>query len=120
VLVVDDEEVVRRVAVTMLESLGFSVVTANDGQQGVEQLGSSREPFIAVLLDLTMPRLDGLGALEQLKQLDLKVPIILMSGYDEQDVGKRFSGHGLAGFLQKPFSPEMLKQKLGLALAAKN
>jgi PAS domain S-box-containing protein len=119
VLVVDDEEVVRTVARRILESLGFAVVMAADGEQAVELVRASKQPFAAVLMDLTMPKLDGVSALQQLRQLGLLVPVLLMSGYTEQDAVARFSGQGLAGFLQKPFTAEMLSAKLGVALQSK-
>jgi PAS domain S-box-containing protein len=113
VLVVDDEEVVRTVATRILQSLGFSVLTANDGQACVDALRGAQQSFVAVLMDLTMPRLDGVAALEQLRQLGVKVPVILMSAYDEQDAVGRLSG---TGFLQKPFTSEMLSDALALVL----
>ena len=116
VLVVDDEEVVRTVARRILESHGFSVVTVDDGQAGVEAVRAAPQRFVAVLMDLTMPKLDGIGALQRLRQFDPNVPVILVSGYDEQDVVARLSGTGVAGFLHKPFTAEMLSGALALAL----
>jgi PAS domain S-box-containing protein len=113
VLIVDDEEVVRTVAARIVESFGYAVVTAEDGLAGVEAVRRTAIRFTAVLMDLTMPRLDGVGAFEQLRQIDPKLPVILMSGYDEQAAVARFAGTGLAGFLQKPFTAEMLRAALG-------
>jgi PAS domain S-box-containing protein len=118
VLVVDDEESVRKVAARILESRGFSVVTADDGQAGVELVRRAQQPFVAVLMDLTMPKLDGVAALQELRRLAPKVPVILMSGYDEQDAVARSAGSGLAGFLQKPFTAQTLSNALSLALTA--
>jgi CheY-like chemotaxis protein len=61
-----------------------------------------------VLLDLTMPKLDGAKALPQLRAVRADVPIILASGYDEHEVTKRLEGLGFAGFAQKPFQQESL------------
>ncbi len=116
VLVVDDEEVVRTVACRILESFGFSVVTASDGREGVDLVIGARQPFVAVLMDLTMPNLDGVAAFEELRTLKPQVPVILMSGYSEQDAVARFAGRGLAGFLQKPFTFQMVSEQLALAL----
>jgi PAS domain S-box-containing protein len=116
VLVVDDEEVVRTVARRILESFGFSVVIARDGREGVDLVLGAQQPFVAVLMDLTMPTLDGVAAFEEVRRSQQQVPIILMSGYSEQDVVARFAGKGLAGFLQKPFTLEMVSEQLALAL----
>jgi two-component system cell cycle sensor histidine kinase/response regulator CckA len=116
VLVVDDEEVVRNVARRILESFGFSVVIARDGREAVELVLGAQQPFVAVLMDLTMPNLDGVAAFEQLRSSKQQVPVILMSGYSEQDAVARFAGKGLAGFLQKPFTLDMMSEQLALAL----
>jgi CheY-like chemotaxis protein len=116
VLVVDDEEMVRAVAARMLKSLGFSVVVARDGREAVDLVAGAKEPFAAVLMDLTMPNMDGVAAFEELRRLHHQVPVILMSGYGEQDAVQRFAGKGLAGFIQKPFTPEMLGAQLALVL----
>jgi CheY-like chemotaxis protein len=116
ILVVDDEELVRKVAVSVLESLGLKVVTAGNGREGVERVLASNPPFAAVLMDLTMPVLDGVSAIDELRRAQNPVPVILMSGYSEQDAGARFADKGVAGFLQKPFTPQMVSQQLALVL----
>jgi PAS domain S-box-containing protein len=116
ILVVDDEEIVRAVTARVLSMLGYAVVTAADGREAVDVLKASREPIDAVLMDLTMPKLDGVAAFEELRSLQPDLPVILMSGYNEQDAVARFAASGLAGFLQKPFSAEMLSAKIARAL----
>ncbi|MCE9608733.1 MAG: response regulator [Chthoniobacter sp.] len=104
VLVVDDEAVMRVVAGRMLEKMGFRVVFAEDGLQAVERFRAECDSIRAVLLDLTMPHLDGAGTFRELRQLRPEVPVLLMSGYNEQEAIRGFLGLGLAGFLQKPFT----------------
>jgi PAS domain S-box-containing protein len=116
VLVVDDEDVVRTVTARILRALGYSVVMATDGVDGVATFKAKAEPIHVVLMDLTMPKLDGVAAFQELRRLDPQLPVILMSGYNEQDAVARFSGNGLAGFLQKPFTAETLSAKLASAL----
>jgi PAS domain S-box-containing protein len=116
VLVVDDEDVVRTVTARILRALGYSVVLAADGLEGVATFRAKAEPIHVVLMDLTMPKLDGVAAFQELRRLDPQIPVILMSGYNEQDAVARFSGSGLAGFLQKPFTAETLSAKLASAL----
>jgi PAS domain S-box-containing protein len=118
VLVVDDEESVRRVAGKMLMGMGFDVLTANDGVDGLETYRTCSESICAVLLDLTMPRMDGEETFRALRQLRPDACVILMSGFSEQEAGARFVGKGLAGFLQKPFTPDELRERLASFRAA--
>ena len=117
VLVVDDEDTVRLTAARMLQSLGFTVITATNGREGVECFRAGAGEIRAVLLDLTMPHLDGEGAFRELRILRPDVPVLLMSGFNEQEAINRFIGQGLAGFLQKPFRLEGLRARLKEILA---
>jgi len=112
VLVIEDEETVRAIICRMLESIGYSVVQAENGLVGVEKFTKATSPFQFVLLDLTMPHMDGEAAFRELRRLKPDVRVILMSGYNEQDAISQFAGKGLAGFLQKPFKLEELRQLL--------
>jgi signal transduction histidine kinase/CheY-like chemotaxis protein len=112
VLVVDDEDVVRGVAARILGSYGFDTILAEDGREGVARFSERRNEIVAVLMDLTMPQMDGVDAFREIRALDPQVPVLLMSGYNEQDAVMRFAGRGLAGFLQKPFTVEMLRERL--------
>jgi CheY-like chemotaxis protein len=103
VLVVDDEALVREMARDLLTELGFDTVTARDGREGVRMLGEHRDEIDVVLLDLTMPEMGGEEALEEIRAMQYDVPVILMSGYSEQEVMGQFAGHEVVGFLQKPF-----------------
>jgi two-component system, cell cycle sensor histidine kinase and response regulator CckA len=104
VLVVDDEETVRTVSARILESIGFSVVLAADGREGLEKYRAEPARYALVLLDLTMPHLDGEETFRQLRHLNPGVKVVLMSGFNRQEAVSRFTGKGLAGFVQKPFS----------------
>jgi len=112
VLVVDDEDAVRVVAARILRSSGFDVITASDGREGLALFHEHHEVIVAVLMDLTMPAMDGVEALREIRALNARVPVVLMSGYNEQDAVDRFAGSGLSGFLQKPFTVEMLRDRL--------
>ena len=118
VLVVDDEETVRMVAADMVEALGFEVLTAADGEDGVEKLRARLPEIALVLLDLTMPRMTGEEAFREMRRVRPDIPVVLMSGFTEQEATSHFAGTRPAGFLQKPFSLEMLKARLDEALAA--
>jgi PAS domain S-box-containing protein len=112
VLLVDDEEAVRAVAGDMLQRAGFEVVTASDGCKAVAVFKEHLDEIALVLLDLTMPAMDGEETLRELHRLKKDVPVILCSGYDEQDVTCRFDDQELAGFLKKPFTMEQLMTAL--------
>jgi PAS domain S-box-containing protein len=112
ILVVDDEAGVRIVAVDLLKSMGFDVITAEDGIQALERFRESPVPIRAVLMDLTMPRLDGVETFRELRRLDPSCRVVLTSGYNEQEAIQDFLGKGLAAFVQKPF----LRMDLMLAM----
>jgi two-component system, cell cycle sensor histidine kinase and response regulator CckA len=115
VLVVDDEESVRGLASAMLERMGFQVLLAGDGREGVEVFRSEAERLRLVLLDMAMPHLNGEEAFRAMRQLH-NVRTILCSGYNEQAATNRFAGKGLAGFLQKPYRYEQLQATVRTAL----
>jgi PAS domain S-box-containing protein len=108
VLVVDDEETIRALARRILERAGFSVLLAGDGKEAVEVFQREQAQVRLVLLDLTMPHLDGEACYRALRQIDPMVRVLLSSGYNQQDVVNRFAGKGLAGFVQKPYTAEEL------------
>jgi PAS domain S-box-containing protein len=112
ILIVDDEEIVRNVTSRLLRSFGFKTLLAADGIDGVSQFKQHSGEITAVLLDLTMPGLDGEAVFRQLRALRTDVPVLLMSGYNEQEAVSRFESKELAGFLQKPFTVEQLASKL--------
>jgi PAS domain S-box-containing protein len=107
-LLVDDEEDLRILGFRMLSRLGFNVVTASDGREAVDVYGRNKGGFRGVILDLTMPRMDGLEAWTELNRMDPAVKVVLMSGFSSEDVVARFEGKGILGFLQKPFTFEEL------------
>lgn len=111
ILIVDDEEMVREVAQMMIESFGFTVLTAKDGAEGLKVVESG-QPLDAVLLDLTMPRMSGEETFKAIHRLRPELPIVLVSGYNEQEVTEQFLGRGIAGFIQKPFQLSELRDRL--------
>jgi CheY-like chemotaxis protein len=112
VLVVDDDATVRNVAQRMLERFGFDVVTAADGVEAVAVYQKDPEAFSLVLLDLTMPHLDGGATAGKILQLNPRARIVLMSGYTDEELSKQFAGAGFSAFLQKPFRLGVVQQLL--------
>jgi signal transduction histidine kinase/CheY-like chemotaxis protein len=115
-LVADDEAGVRSLAAILLRGLGFRTLQAADGAEALEQARREGPGLRLVLLDLSMPRLDGEQALPELRRLLPEATVILMSGYSEREVSERFVGRGVAAFLQKPFTRDDLVRKVREAL----
>jgi DNA-binding NtrC family response regulator len=111
VLLVDDEETVREIGAEMLKEFGFQVITDGDGQEGIDILKVT--PGIAfVILDQTMPHLDGEQCFRELRKLAPGVKVIMTSGYNGHEVTQKFVGKGLAGFLRKPCTVSELKNMI--------
>ena len=111
-LLAEDEENIREATRRILEGLGCQVVPARDGLEALERLADC-EPFAVVLLDLMMPRLDGRQALDALHRTHPGLPVVLCSGYSEQEITEGWAGV----FLPKPYSKASLKAALQKALA---
>jgi len=118
VLIVDDEPGVRAVARAMLSRRGFEVLEASNGEEALALFEIERARVTLVLLDLTMPRLDGGEVLRRLMALDPTVRVIIMSGYSERNVAQRFVSDGVAGFIQKPFRAVDLYERIADAFAS--
>jgi PAS domain S-box-containing protein len=119
-LIVEDEEGVRAVAERMLEGLGFQVVSAEDGREALKLVADRSEHIVAVLLDLSMPHMGGPETLRRIRELQPGLPVVLMSGYTEQEVASRLldENPGPVAFLQKPFLPADLVTVLRRVLEA--
>jgi two-component system cell cycle sensor histidine kinase/response regulator CckA len=112
ILVVDDDPSVRAVIARMVEAFGFEVLQAVDGRHGVEVFNENRREVRAVVLDMTMPNLDGREAIEQMRRIQEDVKVLLVSGFSENRAHGACAKDGPNAFLQKPFNPEELKMKL--------
>jgi two-component system cell cycle sensor histidine kinase/response regulator CckA len=118
VLVVDDEESVRGLTRQMMERMGFTVLTAADGREAVELFRKESERIRLVLLDMTMPYLDGGETFREMKRIRTGVPTVLSSGYSERTATNRFGGNGLSAFIQKPYQYQQLLAVVRKALSA--
>jgi CheY-like chemotaxis protein len=108
---VDDEETIRSVGAEMLNSLGFTVISAEDGRGALTAF--TEHPDIEfVLLDLTMPHMDGEQCFRELRRLKPDIKVIISSGYNEQEVSQKFVGKGLTGFIQKPYRLNVLRDSI--------
>jgi len=112
VLVVDDEQVVRSFTSTLLTRFGCTVHTAEDGLSALAALSQPRRRFDLVIMDVTMPRMGGVEALQELRRNHPDLPVLLCSGYDEQDSRSRFAVDSQVGFLHKPFTIEQMTERI--------
>lgn len=112
ILVVDDEDVVRDLCMEFVRIAGYEVMGAEDGLKGVEIFRRESDKLACVLLDLSMPKMDGVTAFHEMKKINPGIPVILCSGYSEDDATRSFAGETLAGFLQKPYKLDVLSYKL--------
>lgn len=112
ILVVDDDTSVRSFAAHVLQKAGFRVLTAENGEAAVAAVQSASSPFRLVLLDLSMPGMDGTAAAEIIHRLQPTLPIILMSGYTEPQVASVASQSSIASYLHKPFVGDQLLQRI--------
>lgn len=104
VLVCDDQKIVREVLSRYLAKKGYEVVTAREGSECIALV--KEQHFDVIFLDIKMPKLDGISVLRELRRLNLKSQIILMSGFQNPEVDRGGGNHEKVQFLAKPFTLE--------------
>ena len=107
-MIIDDEQRVHQVIGDTLLKAGFDVVSALDGRDGLRMFESEHQQLALVILDLTMPYMNGDEVYRCLRQVNTRVPVIITSGYSEEEISEQFIGKGIAGFMHKPVSPSGL------------
>jgi PAS domain S-box-containing protein len=116
VLLVEDHEMVRNMAIAMLKRMGFEVISAVNGVEAVEKFRQHKESISCLITDLSMPELDGWGTLAEIRKINPHIPAILASGYDEAFAMSRDDSEKPQAFLHKPYSMADLKSALGQAM----
>jgi CheY-like chemotaxis protein len=111
ILVVDDEDMVLRMAEAVLDEAGYDVLRATNGREALDVFGAQSGRIDAVLLDMTMPIMGGEETMEYLVKHWPEAVVIATSGYDLQEAERRF-GSRPAGFLQKPYTAAQLTSKI--------
>ncbi len=117
VLIVDDEPNVRLVLGTALSSVGYEVVEAEDGTKALEQLSSGGGRFDLVLLDLQMPRIDGMELLSRLRDAGSIVPVVILTAHGSIPEAVTAMKLGAIDFLTKPITPEALRRVVAEVIA---
>ena len=110
IFIVDDEEMIREIAVDMLDHMGYNVILAKDGLDAIEIFSNQHSVIDLVLVDLIMPRMNGLVCYEKLKAINPDVPIIIASGLGELSKKQSILEMGAVGYLEKPYSLKALKE----------
>ena len=116
ILIIDDEENIRRVTRMTLEAAGYEVGEAADGERGLEAFGDGAE-WDAVLLDQRMPGLDGLETLREIKDRQPSVRVIMSTAYASIELAVDAMKLGAADFVRKPMTPEVLRNAVAAALS---
>jgi CheY-like chemotaxis protein len=112
VLLVDDERVLRDMGTALLEAMGFTAVTAENGNRAIEIYRARGGEIDVILLDLTMPELDGIETYHQLRTINPTLPVIICSGYSVESVEDVITHDPHACFVQKPYNPAELRSAL--------
>ncbi len=116
VILADDDEIVRGVGQRMLQRAGFGVLLAATGREAIELFLNRKEEVTCIILDLTMPHMDGEAAFQRIREISDDVPVLISSGYDERHVLERFAGKSISGFVQKPYQAADFLAKIRDAL----
>jgi len=116
VLLVDDEELIRITAKGLLESLGYNVVLAINGEEGIKTFAERKDEIGLIILDMIMPVMGGREAFEKMRNINPDIPILIASGFAKEEHLALLRKQGLSGFLQKPFRISELAIKVSEAL----
>jgi CheY-like chemotaxis protein len=112
ILIVDDEEMIRKLARAVLERWGFHVLTAADGEEAIAIYREKGNEIDLILLDYTMPRLNGLEVLRHLQRLNPSVRVIFSSGHTQESDMEQLLTAGARAFVAKPYKPENLVERI--------
>jgi CheY-like chemotaxis protein len=120
VLIVDDEDFVTMLAQRVLTDEGYRVITAKDGFQAIEIYRKLKEQISLIILDFTMPVMDGADVFEELLHMNPKAPVVLSSGFAEQERLRAMLARGLRGFIPKPYTQAKLLAQIRSVLDTLN
>ena len=116
VLLVDDEETVREVCASMLEVIGYDVITAENGEEGVERDRERWREIDLVILDMIMPKMGGRDCFRKIREINPQVRVILSTGYSLEGAVQEILREGMDGFIQKPYRLDQLSEAMSQAM----
>jgi CheY-like chemotaxis protein len=108
IMIVDDEDFVSLLAQRVLTDSGYKVVRAKDGFVAIDYYNKLKDEISLIILDFTMPIMDGAEVFDELRQINPRAPVVLSSGFTEQDKLKFMLAKGLRGFIPKPYTQQKL------------
>jgi CheY-like chemotaxis protein len=117
ILLVDDEEELRSTGASMLVAMGFTVITAPNGREALEIFSDAGSAIDLILMDLTMPEMDGIEAYHELRKIASTVPILFCSGYGNDPVSLHITADLHADSVSKPYNPNEVRKILTRLLA---
>jgi signal transduction histidine kinase/CheY-like chemotaxis protein len=112
VLVVDDEKPVLKICTKMIQLCGFTVITACDGIDAVAKFREQADEIAVVLMDLTMPNMDGLTAMSEIYKISPDIKVIISSGFNKEELSERITDQPPCGFIRKPYSMNVLEAEM--------
>jgi PAS domain S-box-containing protein len=120
ILLIDDEDYILEVGRLMLEGLGYQMITANSGWEGVGKYADHKNEIDLVILDMVMPDLDGESVFREIKKIDSQVKVIFASGYYVVEQTRPLLENGRSDFIQKPFNLKQLSTKVRCIIQNRN
>ncbi len=112
ILVIDDEAVVRNLSSKILENVGFATMSAENGREGLACFREHHHKLSAVILDLTMPHMDGSEAYAEIRRIDKHMPLLISTGFSQENTMPKFANDPKIRFLQKPYRAVALLEKI--------
>lgn len=111
-LIVDDEKPILKICTKMVKLCGFTVITACDGIDAVAKFREYADEIVVVLMDLTMPNMDGITAMNEIFRIKPETKVIIASGFNEDELSERITNQAPTGFIRKPYSMAQLEAEL--------
>jgi two-component system, cell cycle sensor histidine kinase and response regulator CckA len=119
VLIVDDEETICSITKLMIENAGFQALTASDGMEAIKITSENNGRIDCILLDHSMPNMNGDETFKILKSMYPNLKVIMMSGYNLQEISENLSDKGPIGYIQKPYTLAILIRAITDAINSK-
>ena len=116
ILLVEDEDTIRRIAGELLNKLGFTVLEAANGKEALKLYKKNAADITLVFTDIGMPVMDGYALFAELKKLNPELPFIVSSGFGDADIVSRIGRENIAGLITKPYTPAKLREVLRMVL----
>lgn len=116
ILLVDDEDMVRDMGRDMLRFLGYQIITAENGQQAIEKFGQNKDAINLVIIDLLMPKMNGVACFQKIREVREDVPVVISSGISDMDNIEKLKKLGVTRFLDKPYTLQGLRETVEAVL----